>query len=83
MFFFKFLKEKRVLYYWFRENSDHEQKISGARYFFMDLINPEDFPGDYIHFIKKAMKLLEQSDKYYAVLRVCFIINYIFYSIYY
>ncbi|CAD5111430.1 DgyrCDS738 [Dimorphilus gyrociliatus] len=62
--------EKRVLYFWFRENSDHEQKICGARDFFLELINPDDFPGDYPHFIKKAMKLLEKSDQYYAVLRV-------------
>ncbi|ESO04745.1 hypothetical protein HELRODRAFT_172421 [Helobdella robusta] len=61
----KIIPESRVLKFWFGEDTDYFDKVSGAYEFFKELIKPETFPRDYVGFIKKVMKQLQvpQYDK--------------------
>ena len=54
-------KESRQLRFWFKESvleSDHPKL---AQEFFKTLVAPYEFPRDYVGFIKKIMKLMQQD----------------------
>ncbi|RZC32047.1 uncharacterized protein BDFB_002262, partial [Asbolus verrucosus] len=61
----KHTQESRVLRFWFRsgpENKDEEQ-AGIAQDFFKELVSPQEFPRDYVGFIKKIMKLMQHNYK--------------------
>lgn len=58
----KHTQELRTLKFWFRNFFGTEQATL-AQEFFRDLIQPQDFPKNYVGFIKKIMKLLQYGFK--------------------
>jgi len=52
--------ESRVLKFWFAPDTDYFDKVTAAYEFFKELVRPESFPRDYVGFIKKVMKQLQQ-----------------------
>lgn len=61
--------ESRVLKFWFSENTDYLDKVTGAYEFFKELVKPDEFPRDYVGFIKKVMKQM-QVEKYRQMKKV-------------
>ncbi|KAK5649611.1 hypothetical protein RI129_000640 [Pyrocoelia pectoralis] len=62
----KHTQESRILRYWFKRYSDtHNQNATEhttvAQEFFKELVSPQEFPRDYVGFIKKIMKLMQHS----------------------
>ncbi|KAK9737374.1 hypothetical protein QE152_g10798 [Popillia japonica] len=68
----KHTQESRTLRFWFREinmqnghtnhnNSNGGEKATVAQDFFRELVSPQEFPRDYVGFIKKIMKLLQRD----------------------
>lgn len=55
----KHVPESRVLKFWFSSETDYFDKVSSAYDFFKELIKPEQFPRDYVGFIKRVMKQLQ------------------------
>lgn len=55
----KHVPESRVLKFWFSPDTDYFEKVSSAYDFFKELIKPEQFPRDYVGFIKRVMKQLQ------------------------
>ncbi|XP_067648626.1 uncharacterized protein [Haliotis asinina] len=55
--------ESRKLKFWYQENTDYYHQVTTAYDFFKELVRPENFPRDYIGFIKKCMKQM-QGDKF-------------------
>ncbi|KAL0270541.1 UNVERIFIED_CONTAM: hypothetical protein PYX00_007920 [Menopon gallinae] len=62
-------KESRILRFWFRQIicTDAEQAAL-AQEFFRELVTPQQFPRDYVGFIKKIMKLLQHG--YQGIIRI-------------
>lgn len=56
----KHVPESRVLKFWFPTETDYLEKVTTAYEFFKELVRPESFPRDYVGFIKKVMKQLQQ-----------------------
>lgn len=56
----KHVPESRVLKFWFSPETDYLDKVTGAYEFFKELVKPDNFPRDYVGFIKKVMKQLQQ-----------------------
>ncbi|CAG2102765.1 unnamed protein product [Medioppia subpectinata] len=54
-------QENRSLKFWFTPDVSEAHKMGFAQQFFRDLINPTNFPKDYIGFIMKIMKLLQMK----------------------
>ncbi|CAG2165177.1 unnamed protein product [Oppiella nova] len=54
-------QENRSLRFWFTTDVSEAHKMGFAQQFFRDLINPTNFPRDYIGFIMKIMKLLQMK----------------------
>lgn len=55
-------QESRTLRYWFRDwLKDGEQQAHVAQEFFRELVNPQEFPRDYVGFIKKIIKLMQKG----------------------
>ncbi|XP_031628034.1 uncharacterized protein LOC116343880 isoform X2 [Contarinia nasturtii] len=55
-------QEARTLRFWFRSwLSNEEKQAHVAQDFFRELVQPKDFPRDYVGFIKKIMKLLQKG----------------------
>ena len=52
-------QENRQLRFWFMANVSESDKMRFAQQFFRDLVNPTNFPRDYIGFIMKIMKLMQ------------------------
>ena len=47
--FYLFSQESRVLKFWFSENTDYLDKVTGAYEFFKELVKPDEFPrGNYL-----------------------------------
>ncbi|XP_059487711.1 uncharacterized protein LOC132203739 [Neocloeon triangulifer] len=57
----KHVKESRTLRFWC--SCADEQQATLAQDFFKHLVSPNDFPRDYVGFIKKIMKLLQNGYK--------------------
>ncbi|XP_059146503.1 uncharacterized protein LOC131934378 isoform X2 [Physella acuta] len=55
--------ESRKLKFWYVEGTDYYNQVTTAYEFFKELVRPENFPRDYVGFIKKCMKQM-QSDRY-------------------
>ena len=53
------IPESRVLKFWFRPETDYLDKVTGAYEFFKELVKPDQFPRDYVGFIKKVMKQVQ------------------------
>uniref|UniRef100_A0A6M2DFC6 Winged helix-turn-helix domain-containing protein n=1 Tax=Xenopsylla cheopis TaxID=163159 RepID=A0A6M2DFC6_XENCH len=56
-------RESRILRFWFRPSTPIFEHAQIAQEFFRELVSPQDFPRDYVGFIKKIMKLLQHSFK--------------------
>ncbi|XP_049843024.1 uncharacterized protein LOC126293735 isoform X1 [Schistocerca gregaria] len=54
-------RESRTLHYWFAEELPAAERPSVAQLFFRELVSPQEFPRDYVGFIKKVMKLLQHG----------------------
>lgn len=55
-------QESRSLRFWFRDwLLDSEQQAHVAQEFFRELVNPQEFPRDYVGFIKKIMKQMQRG----------------------
>lgn len=56
----KHTQESRILRYWFKSDMDAEP-AGVAQEFFRELVSPQEFPRDYVGFIKKIMKLMQHN----------------------
>lgn len=54
-------KESRQLRFWFKEAVSECEQPKVAQEFFKKLVAPFEFPRDYVGFIKKIMKLMQQD----------------------
>ncbi|OQR78680.1 hypothetical protein BIW11_00263 [Tropilaelaps mercedesae] len=52
-------QESRKLKFWFKPKVDERMQMHLAQDFFKELVSPCEFPRDYVGFIKKVMKLLQ------------------------
>ncbi|XP_028967741.1 uncharacterized protein LOC100906803 [Galendromus occidentalis] len=52
-------QESRLLKFWFKEGTTEKTQMHLAQDFFKELVSPCEFPRDYVGFIKKIMKLLQ------------------------
>ncbi|GJQ73777.1 hypothetical protein Trydic_g18717 [Trypoxylus dichotomus] len=67
----KHTQESRTLRFWFREttvqnghinhHSSGDEQAAVAQDFFRELVSPQEFPRDYVGFIKKIMKLMQRD----------------------
>ncbi|XP_044259700.1 uncharacterized protein LOC123008130 isoform X2 [Tribolium madens] len=64
----KHTQESRTLRFWFREQEG--DKAAVAQDFFKELVSPQEFPRDYVGFIKKIMKLMQHNYKSITKLEV-------------
>jgi hypothetical protein len=56
----KHIPESRVLKFWFSPETEYFDRVTCAYEFFKELVRPENFPRDYVGFIKKVMKQMQQ-----------------------
>ncbi|KAK7791184.1 hypothetical protein R5R35_005389 [Gryllus longicercus] len=61
-------QESRILQFWFIADLGEREQATVAQEFFRELVSPQEFPRDYVGFIKKVMKLLQH--KYASILKV-------------
>ncbi|KAK9307647.1 hypothetical protein QLX08_002064 [Tetragonisca angustula] len=54
----KHTQESRTLQFWFIDTLSEAEHPSVAQEFFRELVSPQEFPRDYVGFIKKIMKLM-------------------------
>ncbi|CAL7935032.1 unnamed protein product [Xylocopa violacea] len=54
----KHTQESRTLQFWFLDTVSEADHPSIAQEFFKELVSPQEFPRDYVGFIKKIMKLM-------------------------
>ncbi|CAD1481016.1 unnamed protein product, partial [Heterotrigona itama] len=54
----KHTQESRTLQFWFVDTLLEAEHPSVAQEFFKELVSPQEFPRDYVGFIKKIMKLM-------------------------
>ncbi|XP_043604550.1 uncharacterized protein LOC122577332 isoform X3 [Bombus pyrosoma] len=54
----KHTQESRTLQFWFVDTLSEAEHPSVAQEFFRELVTPQEFPRDYVGFIKKIMKLM-------------------------
>lgn len=52
-------QESRLLQFWFVSSLPDWQQPQVAQEFFKELVSPQEFPRDYVGFIKKLMKLMQ------------------------
>lgn len=63
----KHTQESRILRFWFRKwpknavNFNEESQAATAQDFFRELVSPQEFPRDYVGFIRKMMKLMQHG----------------------
>lgn len=62
----KHTQESRTIRFWFRESKPAQDETDGgqagvAQDFFRELVSPQEFPRDYVGFIKKIMKLMQHN----------------------
>ncbi|KAL4707937.1 hypothetical protein ACJJTC_013728 [Scirpophaga incertulas] len=58
-------REARALRFWFKPQTPTNERSHEAQAFFRELVSPQDFPKDYVGFIKKLIKLMQH--KYYQL----------------
>ncbi|CAH1973016.1 unnamed protein product [Acanthoscelides obtectus] len=81
----KHTQESRTLMFWFRDSTlipngttnggakdetDADMQATTAQDFFRELVSPQEFPRDYVGFIKKIMKLMQHNYKNIVKLEV-------------
>ncbi|KAJ3665794.1 hypothetical protein Zmor_001268 [Zophobas morio] len=68
----KHTPESRTLRFWFRDHPEVKdmEPATIAQDFFKELVSPQEFPRDYVGFIKKIMKLMQHSYKSISKLEV-------------
>lgn len=54
-------QESRKLQFWFIPTLPESQQATIAQEFFKELVSPQEFPRDYVGFIKKVMKLMQHK----------------------
>ncbi|XP_071443572.1 uncharacterized protein [Hetaerina americana] len=59
----KHTQESRQLLFWFQPDSKENENAAVAQQFFRELVSPQEFPRDYVGFIKKIMKLMQLKYK--------------------
>ncbi|XP_014676779.1 PREDICTED: uncharacterized protein LOC106816671 [Priapulus caudatus] len=52
-------QENRILRFWYVNTLAEREKMRNAHEFFKELVRPDDFPRDYVGFIKKIMKMMQ------------------------
>lgn len=57
----KHTQEQRTLQFWFTDTLSEMEHPSIAQEFFRELVTPQEFPRDYVGFIKKIMKLMQHK----------------------
>ncbi|XP_020280044.1 uncharacterized protein LOC109852892 isoform X3 [Pseudomyrmex gracilis] len=57
----KHTQEQRTLQFWFTDTLSEAEQPSVAQEFFRELVSPQEFPRDYVGFIKKIMKLMQHK----------------------
>ncbi|KAL6444938.1 hypothetical protein ACFW04_002142 [Cataglyphis niger] len=57
----KHTQEQRTLQFWFTDTLSETEQPSIAQEFFRELVTPQEFPRDYVGFIKKIMKLMQHK----------------------
>ncbi|KYN18202.1 hypothetical protein ALC57_09496, partial [Trachymyrmex cornetzi] len=57
----KHTQEQRTLQFWFVDTLAEPEQPSVAQEFFRELVTPQEFPRDYVGFIKKIMKLMQHK----------------------
>ncbi|XP_034942637.1 uncharacterized protein [Chelonus insularis] len=57
----KHTQESRTLKFWFVNSLPETEHASVAQEFFKELVSPQEFPRDYVGFIKKIMKLMQHK----------------------
>ncbi|XP_011881465.1 PREDICTED: uncharacterized protein LOC105569537 isoform X2 [Vollenhovia emeryi] len=57
----KHTQEQRTLQFWFVDTLAEAEQPSVAQEFFRELVTPQEFPRDYVGFIKKIMKLMQHK----------------------
>ncbi|XP_068631030.1 uncharacterized protein [Battus philenor] len=63
-------REARALKFWFKPEVPRDECPHEAQSFFRELVSPQDFPKDYVGFIKKIMKLMQHKYHQLKVLEV-------------
>ncbi|XP_076437063.1 uncharacterized protein LOC143276450 isoform X2 [Babylonia areolata] len=53
--------ESRKLKFWYVDGTDYYNQVTTAYEFFKELVRPENFPRDYVGFIKKCMKQMQDQ----------------------
>ncbi|XP_052749276.1 uncharacterized protein LOC113515361 isoform X2 [Galleria mellonella] len=54
-------REARALRFWFKPQMPPSERPHEAQGFFRELVSPQDFPKDYVGFIKKIIKLMQNK----------------------
>lgn len=54
--------ESRRLKFWYVDGTDYLEQVTTAYEFFKELVRPQNFPRDYVGFIKKCMKQMKKPD---------------------
>ncbi|KAG8233887.1 hypothetical protein J437_LFUL005214, partial [Ladona fulva] len=57
----KHTQENRRLLFWFHPDMEENEVPAVAQQFFRELVSPQEFPRDYVGFIKKIMKLMQHK----------------------
>ncbi|KPJ19466.1 hypothetical protein RR48_11093 [Papilio machaon] len=63
-------REARALRFWFKPEVPRDECPHEAQTFFRELVSPQDFPKDYVGFIKKIMKLMQHKYHQLKILEV-------------
>ncbi|XP_014670754.1 PREDICTED: uncharacterized protein LOC106811582 isoform X2 [Priapulus caudatus] len=53
-------QEQRILRFWYVPDMSEAEQMIDTHEFFKELIRPDEFPKDYVGFIKKIMKMMQQ-----------------------
>ncbi|XP_076092610.1 uncharacterized protein LOC143064006 isoform X2 [Mytilus galloprovincialis] len=54
--------ESRRLKFWYVDGTDYLEQVTTAYEFFKELVRPQNFPRDYVGFIKKCMKQMKKPE---------------------
>ncbi|XP_014616189.1 PREDICTED: uncharacterized protein LOC106793619 isoform X2 [Polistes canadensis] len=57
----KHTQESRTLEFWFSDTCSETEQPTVAQEFFRELVAPQEFPRDYVGFIKKIIKLMQHK----------------------
>lgn len=63
-------REARALRFWFKPQMTPNERPYEAQAFFRELVSPQDFPKDYVGYIKKIMKLMQHKYQQLKMLEV-------------